>query len=174
MPANWTPEQIALVATAIATAIAAAAAVASAVFALIAIRAQRAAQRPHVTVKHGNGMPVFGGVGRYLSGSTLGDPWFFIEVHNDGLMPVSVQMVAIRLADGGSVPYIRPPWPGAAELAKPMAPGDEATFYMDELRKIAAVHVEHGGAMYAFAKIGGGIEFRGKRIDKKWLDGWAK
>jgi hypothetical protein len=171
---NWTPEQIAVVVTAIATLVAALAAVASAVFALVAVRAQRATQQPHIAVTHSMVMPVVGGMGRNLAGSTLGDPWFAITVHNDGLMSVTVRNVALAFADGGSTPFIRPPWPGVDELPKPLAPDEEATFYLDELRNIAQVHIEHGGAKWATAKLGGKAEFHGEPIDRKWLDGWAK
>jgi hypothetical protein len=171
---NWTSEQIAAVVTAVATLVAAIAAVASAIFALVAVRAQRAAQEPHVAVSHSMAMPIVGGVGRNLAGSTLGDPWFAITVHNDSQVPVTVRNVALTFTDGGTAPFIRPPWPGADELPKPLAPGEEATFYLDELRNVAQVHVEHRGAKWATAKIGGSVEFYGERIDRKWLDGWAK
>lgn len=81
--------------------------------------------------------------------------------------------VALEMNDGGNAPFIRPPWPGADELPKTLASGDEATFYLDELRKVAEVHAEHGGAKWVTAKIGGGIEFHGEPIDRKWLDGWV-
>lgn len=170
---SWTPEQIAIVSSAIAALIGAIAAVASAIFAGVAVRAQRRAYHPHLSVTHGNVMPVYGAPSRNLAGSTLGEPWFVIVVHNDGLMPVTVTSVGLALGDGGSAPFIRPPWPGADELPKTIPPGDEATFYLDELRKVAQVHVEHGGAKWVTAKIGGGIEFHGERIKKAWLDGWA-
>ncbi len=168
-----TPEQIAIVASSVAALIGAIAAIASAIFAGVALRAQHRAQRPHLRVKHGNAMPVYGGMGRSLAGSTLGDPWFTIEVHNDGFMPVTVTSAGAAFEDGGSAPFIRPPWPGADELPKTLQAGEEATFYLDELAKVAEVHAEHGGARWAYAKIGGGVEFRSKRIDRKWLDGWA-
>jgi len=97
-----------------------------------------------------------------------------IVVHNDGLLPITVHSVGLAFENGGSAPFMRPPWPGADELLKTIPPGDEATFYLDELRKIAEVHDEHGGAKWATAKIGGGVEFHGPRIKKKWLDGWAR
>lgn len=173
MPA-WTPEQIATVASAIAALIGAVAAIVSAIFAGIAVRAQRRAQRPHIRVTHGSPMPVFGGVGRYLDGSRVGEPWFTITVHNDGLMPVTVRSVALILNDRGSAPYLRPPWPGGDVLGATIAPGEEATYFLDELRKIAQVHAEHGGAKWAKATIGGNAEFHGKHIDRRWLDGWAR
>jgi hypothetical protein len=156
---NWTPEQIATVASAIAALIGAIAAVVSAIFAGVAIRTQRRQSMPHVRVTHGTGFPVHGGVGRNLAGSTLGVPWFIITVHNDGLIPVTVRSVGLEMNDGGSAPFIRPPWPGADELPKIIAPGDEATFYLDELPRIAQVHAEHGGARGATAKLVGRRSF---------------
>ena len=170
---QWTPEQIAIVASAIAALIGAVAAVASAIFAGVAVRAQRRAQSPHLRVSHANVMPVYGGGARSLAGSTLGDPWFAIEVHNDGLMPVTVKSVGVAFEDGGTAPFIRPPWPGADELPKELAAGDEATFYLDPLVNIAQVHADHR-AKWVFARLGGRVEFHGDRIDQKWLDGWAK
>ena len=171
---TWTSEQIAIVASAIAALIGAVAAVASAIFAGVAVRAQRRSHELHLKVSHGNVMPVYGGGPRTLAGSTLGDPWFVIVVHNDSLLPVTVNSVGLAFGDGGSAPFIRPPWPGADELPKTISPGDEATFYLDVLRKIAEVHAEHGGAKWVTAKIGGGVEFHGDRVDQKWLDGWVK
>lgn len=171
---QWTPEQIATVASAVAALIGAVAAVVSAIFAGIAVRAQRRLEHPHIRVRHGNVMPVYGGGGsRTLAGSALGDPWFVIVVHNDGVLPVTVKSAGLAFHDGGSAPFIRPPWPGADELPMLISPGDEATFYLDELRKIAHAHVEHRGAKWVTAKIGGSVEFHGERISKQWLDGWA-
>lgn len=173
MPSNWTPEQIAAVVAALATLIAALAAVVSALFAWIAVRAHRAAQRPHVRVTHTNVMPVWGGTGRYLEGSTLGDLWLAIEVHNDGLVPVTVTSAGVEFGDGGTAPFVRPPWPGGDSLPKRLDPGEEVTLWIDEVPKVAQVHVEHGGAQCVYAKIGGGVEFHGKPIKKAWLDGWV-
>lgn len=169
---GWTPEQIAVVASAIAALIGAVAAVASAVFAGVALRAQHRAQNPHLQVSHSNAMPVWGGTGRNLAGSTLGDLWFAVEVYNDGLVPVSVKSVGIAFEDGGTAPFIRPPWPGVDELPKDLAPGDEATFFIDPVAKIAEVHAEHR-AKWVYVRLGGKVEFHGKRIDKAWLDGWV-
>jgi hypothetical protein len=169
-----TPEQAAILASSIAALIGAVAAVASAAFAYVAVRAQRRAQELHVRVRHENVIPIYGGVGRNLAGSQPGELWFAILVHNDSLLPVTVKSVAVAFEDGGTAPFIRPAWPGADELPKAIAAGDDATFYLDEVRKIAEVHAEHRGAKWVTATIGGGAEFHGKRIDKKWLDGWGK
>jgi hypothetical protein len=171
---GWTPEQITGFVTAVGTVVAALAAIASAIFALVAVRTQRAALVPRIKVTHSMSMPVTGGIGRNLAGSTMGDPWFSITVHNDGLVPVTVRNVGLSFADGGTAPFIRAPWPGTDDLPKPLAAGEEATFYLEELRKVAQVHVEHGGATWATAKIGGSMEYHGERIEKAWLDGWAK
>jgi hypothetical protein len=170
---NWTPEQIALVATSLAAFIGAVAAVVSAMFAVISVRTQRRAQLPHVKVTHSTVLPVFDVQGRDLSRSKLGDPWFAITVLNDGLLPVTVRTAALVFDDGGSAPYLAPPWPGFDSLPKLLAPGDEATLWLDEMPKIAEVHAEHG-ARWVKANIGGDVEFHGKRIDRKWLDGWVK
>ena len=169
---GWTPDQINDFLTASGTVVAAVAAVASALFALIAVRAQRAAQLAHVTVKHSTPIPVYGGTGRNLYGSVPGEVWFAIVVHNDGLIPVTVRNVALEFSDGGTAPFLAPPWPEADALPKTLAAGDEATFMLDELRKIAVVHAEHGGAKWVTVGIGGGVKFHGERIDRKWLDGW--
>jgi len=169
-----TPEQGAILASSLAALIGAVAAVVSAIFAGVALRTQRRAQRPHVKVSHGNAIPIYGGSDRHLAGSTPGDPWFVIVVHNDGQLAVTVHSVGLAFEDGGSAPFMRPPWPGADELLRTISPGDEATFYVDELRNIAKVHDEHRCAKWATAKIGGGVEFHGARIEKKWLDGWAR
>lgn len=168
-----TPEQIAILASAIAALIGAIAAVASAIFAGIALRAQHRAQNPHLRVSHSSAMPVYGGGPRTLAGSTLGDLWFAIEVYNDGLVPVTVRSVGLAFEDGGTAPFLRPPWSGVDELPKPIAPGDQATFYLDPVARVAEVHAEHR-AKWVYARLGGGVEFHGDRIDQKWLDGWAK
>jgi hypothetical protein len=171
---GWTPEQVATGASAIAALIGAIAAIASAVFAGIAVRAQRRAFEPRISVKHATPIPVWGGSGRNLFGSKLGEPWFAIVVHNDGAVPVTVRHAALSFRDGGTAPFMGPPWTGADSLPKTLAPGDEATFYLDELRKVAKVHAEHGGAKWVTAKLGGGVEFHGDAMNGKWLDGWVK
>lgn len=178
MPSNWTPEQVAAVATAIGTLIASVAAVASAIFALIAVRAQRAGQRPHVRVKHSTPMPVYTPVPGSLTGSTVGDPWFVIVVHNDGLLPVTVNSARLVFnRDGESAPFIGPPMMlgGAGDsLPKRLEPGDEASLYLASLRDVAQLQKEHGGARWAEATLAGGREFHGPKISRAWLDGWAK
>ena len=170
-----TPEQAAILASAIAALIGAIAAVASAVFAFIAVRAQRSAQRPHVRVTHSTPMPVWGGAPRSFAGSTLGDPYFVIEVHNDGLLPVTVNSANVTFGDGGNAPYLGPhPVMRGDDLPKRLDPGDQATMPIDELRQIALVHVEHGGAKWVTVTLAGGAQFHGEPISKAWLDGWAK
>jgi len=170
---TWTPEQIAIVASALAALIGAIAAVASAIFAGVALRAQHRAQNAHLRVSHANVMPVYGGGRRSLAGSTLGDLWFAIEVYNDGLIPVTVKSVGVAFEDGGSAPFLRSPWPEGDELPKDLAAGEEATFYLDPVVKVAEAHAEHR-AKWVYARLGGNVEFHGKRIDENWLDGWAK
>lgn len=171
---SWTPEQIAAILSAAATLVAALAAVASALFARSAVNAQRDAQRPGVEVSHAVVMPTFGGLPRTMIGSKLGEAWLAIEVHNTGLVPVTITTAAIRFGDGGTAPFMGPPWAGMDALPKRLEPGEEVTLWIDELRKIALAHVEHGGAQHVVVKTGGGQERRGKPIDKAWLDGWAK
>jgi hypothetical protein len=117
-------------------------------------------------------MPVFGMTGRSFAGSTLGDPWFAVEVLNEGIVAVTVTSVAIEFEDGGNAPFLSPPWPGADALPKRLEAGEEATFVIDELRKVAQVHAEHGGARRATAKCSG-REFYTETIKKTWLDGWV-
>jgi hypothetical protein len=172
MPA-WTPEQIATVAATLAALIGAIAAVVSAIFAGLALRAQHRAQRPHIKVTQRSGIPIFGMSGRSLVGSTPGPLWFYIRVHNDGLMPVTVQSASLVFGDEGTAPFFAQPWPGLSGLPATLAAGDSIDLYMDEVPKIALAHKEHQGARYVEATIGGGREFRSKPIKKKWLDGWA-
>lgn len=157
-----TPEQIgvaALLVTAIGVGIA-----------WLALRSQRRGQRPHLKVNATVGTPVYGMTGRSFAGSTLGATWFGIEVHNDGLMPVTVSGVGIRFRDGGHAPFISAPWPGADDLPKPLAPYESATFWVDEMPKVTEAHREHR-ADRAYARLGGTAEFTSKPIGR-WLDGW--
>jgi hypothetical protein len=172
---NWTPEQVAAVLTAAGTLVAALAAVVSALFAILAVRTQRAAQRPHVRVRHTTPMPVWQPMPGSFQGSKLGDPWFVVTVHNDGLLPVTVNSAGLAFGSEGSAPFLGPPSAlgGVGDrLPKRLEPGEEAALYLDPLRMIAVAHAEHGGAKWVTATLAGGQEFHGPRIKKAWLDGW--
>lgn len=171
------PSEFAVLASSIAALIGAVAAVISAVFAGIAVRAQRRAQRQHVKVSHATPMPVWTPTPGTFAGSTVGDPWFCIVVHNDGLLPVTITSAALLFKNEGSAPYLGPP---AAlgritdHLPKPLRPGEETTLYLDLLTRIATAHTEHGGAKWVTATLAGGAVFHGQRISRSWLDGWDK
>ncbi len=172
-----TPSELAVLASAIAALIGAVAAVISAIFAGVAVRSQRAAQRPHVKVTHTTPMPVWSPVPGSFAGSALGDPFFCIVVHNDGLLPVTVNSAGLEFSNRTSAPFVGAPRAlgGIGDgLPKRLDPGEAATLYLDPLRQIAEAHVEQGGARWVTATLAGGREFHGPPISKSWLDGWAK
>jgi len=167
-----TPEQIALVASAVAAAISAAAGVASAVFALVAIRTQRASTQPRVRVSHTTIVPTFGAPG--MPGASVGDAYFAIVVNNTGILPVTVSSAGLATTNGGTIPFIKSAIPGGGSLPARLEPGEEVMLVLDTMTRVANTHVEAGPAKWARVSLGSGASVHGPRVKSKWLAGWAK
>jgi len=64
--------------------------------------------------------------------------------------------------------------PERTNLPKTLAASDEASSIWTNCARSPKSAPNTAGAKWVKASIGGGVEFRGKQINRKWLDGWAK
>jgi len=165
-----TPEQTAVVASAIAAAIGAVAAVVSAGFAGVAVWSQRQANKPHLRVSVTTALAAFG--------DEVSNALYVINVYNSGTVPVRLQGAGFE-AKGGTIPYMGTGWghpaPDGRTLPYTLEPGEELSLFWRDVRELARIHVgEQGPLCRGFVTTAGDHRFRSKAIKPAALATWAR